>query len=32
LSLAGKLAADAQIEVSGVLQKNAISVPIGTGK
>jgi hypothetical protein len=31
LSMAGKLAPDAQIEVSGVLQKNDISVPIGTG-
>jgi hypothetical protein len=31
LSLAGKLSTDAQIEVTGALQKNDISVPIGTG-
>ena len=31
LSLAGKLAPDAQIEVSGALQKNDIDVGIGTG-
>jgi hypothetical protein len=31
LSMAGKLAPDAQIEVSGVLQKNDISIPISTG-
>lgn len=31
LSMAGKLAPDAQIEVSGALQKNDISIPISTG-
>jgi hypothetical protein len=31
LSLAGKLTPDAQIEVSGVLQKNDINIPISTG-
>ena len=30
LSLAGKLAPDAQIEVAGALQKNDIDVPLGT--
>lgn len=30
LSLAGKLAPDAQIEVTGALQKNDINVPMGT--
>ena len=31
LSMAGKLAPDAQIEVSGALQKNDISIPVSTG-
>ena len=31
LSMAGKLAPDAQIEVTGALQKNDISIPISTG-
>jgi hypothetical protein len=31
LSLAGRLGPDAQIEVSGVLQKNDISIPISSG-
>ncbi len=31
LSLAGKLAPDAQIEVSGVLKKNDINIPLSTG-
>lgn len=31
LSLAGKLAPDAQVEVSGALQKNDINIPISTG-
>ncbi|HEX4387215.1 MAG TPA: hypothetical protein VH109_01165 [Steroidobacteraceae bacterium] len=31
LSMAGKLAPDAQIEVSGALEKNDINIPIGTG-
>jgi hypothetical protein len=31
LSMAGKLAPDAQIEVSGALQKNDINIPISTG-
>jgi hypothetical protein len=31
LSLAGRLEPDAQIEVSGVLQKNDISIPFSTG-
>jgi hypothetical protein len=31
LSLAGKLAPDAQIEVSGVLTKNDISIPVSSG-
>ena len=33
LSLAGKLSADAQLEVSGALQKNDISIPpVGKGR
>jgi hypothetical protein len=31
LSMAGKLAPDAQIEVTGALQKNDISIPVSTG-
>jgi len=31
LSMAGRLAPDAQIEVTGALQKNDISIPISTG-
>jgi hypothetical protein len=31
LSLAGKLAPDAEIEVSGALQKNDINIPLGSG-
>jgi hypothetical protein len=31
LSLAGKLSPDAQIEVSGILQKNDISIPLSRG-